>query len=67
MTAAWCMPASHKPPMVAVSIGLKRFSHELILKGREFAINVPNSKLLKEMWCWKKNWGQTFTFDKTVL
>jgi flavin reductase (DIM6/NTAB) family NADH-FMN oxidoreductase RutF len=59
MTAAWCMPASHKPPMVAVSIGLKRFSHELILQGKEFAINVPNSKLLKEMWCCGTRSGRT--------
>ncbi|MCK4603672.1 MAG: flavin reductase, partial [Deltaproteobacteria bacterium] len=22
MTAAWCMPTSHNPPMVAVSIGV---------------------------------------------
>jgi len=59
MTAAWCMPVSHKPPMVAVSIGLKRFSHELILQGKEFAINVPNSKLLKEMWCCGTKSGRT--------
>jgi flavin reductase (DIM6/NTAB) family NADH-FMN oxidoreductase RutF len=33
--------------MVAVSIGVTRFSHELILKSMEFAINVPHSKLLR--------------------
>jgi flavin reductase (DIM6/NTAB) family NADH-FMN oxidoreductase RutF len=58
MTAAWCMPASHSPPMVAVSIGLKRFSHELILQGGEFAINVPHRKLLREMWCCGTNSGR---------
>ncbi len=59
MTAAWCMPVSHKPPMVAVSIGLKRFSHELILQSREFAIYVPHSKLLKEVWCCGTKSGRT--------
>lgn len=59
MTAAWCMPTSHNPPMVAVSIGVTRFSHELILKSNEFAINVPHSKLLKEMWCCGTKSGRT--------
>lgn len=59
MTAAWCMPASHKPPMVAVSIGLTRFSHELILKAREFGINVPNRTLLRQMWCCGTRSGKT--------
>jgi len=51
MTAAWCMPVSHDPAMVAVSIGMRRFSHELICRGGAFALNVPPSKMLKEMWC----------------
>ncbi len=59
MTAAWCMPASHKPPMVAVSIGLGRFSRELILQSQEFAVDVPNSRLLKEMWCCGTKSGRT--------
>jgi flavin reductase (DIM6/NTAB) family NADH-FMN oxidoreductase RutF len=65
MTAAWCMPVSHKPPMVAVSIGPTRFSHELILQSREFAINVPNSKLLKQIWCCGTKSGRTA--DKFAL
>lgn len=32
MTAAWCMPVSHNPPMVAVAIWLTRFSHKLIVQ-----------------------------------
>jgi flavin reductase (DIM6/NTAB) family NADH-FMN oxidoreductase RutF len=37
----------------------------LILQGKEFAINVPNSKLLKEMWCCGTKSGRTK--DKFVL
>ncbi len=51
MTAAWCMPVSHKPPMLAVAIGSKRHTHDLIVQSREFAVNIPHQHLLKELWC----------------
>ena len=45
MAAAWHMPVSKKPPLYAVSISPKRFTYELILESREFAINfLPASK-----------------------
>jgi flavin reductase (DIM6/NTAB) family NADH-FMN oxidoreductase RutF len=58
MTAAWCMPVSHKPPMVAVAVGKSRFSHELILESGEFAINIPHRDLL-EVWYCGTNSGRT--------
>ncbi len=51
MTAAWCMPVSHNPPMLAVSIGPKRHTHALIVHSKEFAVNVPHQNLLKAVWC----------------
>jgi flavin reductase (DIM6/NTAB) family NADH-FMN oxidoreductase RutF len=51
MTAAWQMPVSFKPVLVAVSIGHERFSHEIILKSREFVINVPHLGMIKEVLC----------------
>jgi flavin reductase (DIM6/NTAB) family NADH-FMN oxidoreductase RutF len=51
MTAAWQMPVSFKPVLVAVSIGQERFSHELILQSREFVINIPHIRMLKEVLC----------------
>ncbi len=39
MAAAWHMPVSKKPPLYAVAISPKRFTYELILESREFAIN----------------------------
>ncbi|MHA1506588.1 MAG: flavin reductase family protein [Candidatus Asgardarchaeia archaeon] len=49
MTAAWCMPASLEPPLVAVAIGHGRYTHELIEKSGEFVINIPELNLLKEV------------------
>jgi len=51
MTAAWAMPVSHKPPMVAVAIGPSRCSHDLIIAGGEFVVNVPGADLLDAVWC----------------
>jgi flavin reductase (DIM6/NTAB) family NADH-FMN oxidoreductase RutF len=51
MTAAWQMPVSFKPMLVAVSIGHERFSHKLILEGREFVINIPHLEMIKEVLC----------------
>ena len=41
ITAAWCCPLSFDPPLVGVSIGKTRYSHSLIGRGKEFAINIP--------------------------
>jgi flavin reductase (DIM6/NTAB) family NADH-FMN oxidoreductase RutF len=51
MTAAWQMPVSFRPALIAVSIDRERFSHRLILKSREFVINIPNVGLMKEVLC----------------
>lgn len=51
MTAAWQMPVSFKPALVAVSIGHQRFSHELIVKSREFVVNIPHAGMMKEVLC----------------
>jgi len=40
MTAAWCAPTSFDPPLISINIGTSRFTHDLIMKSNEFAINV---------------------------
>jgi len=47
MPAAWVMPISLKPLMVAAAINPAAFTHELIDKSNEFAINVPNADLAR--------------------
>lgn len=39
LAATWHMPISTNPPLYAVSIATKRFTHELIIRSREFGIN----------------------------
>lgn len=40
MTAAWVARASFSPPLITVSIGKTRFSHDMISASGVFAINV---------------------------
>ena len=48
MPLAWAMPTSHSPPLVAISISSKRYSHALIEKTEEFVINIPTVKIVNE-------------------
>jgi flavin reductase (DIM6/NTAB) family NADH-FMN oxidoreductase RutF len=44
MTAAWVSRASFKPPLLSVSIGKARYSHDLIKESGVFAVNVLSEK-----------------------
>jgi len=48
ITLAWSMPVSMNPPLIAVSIAPKRYSHGLIEETGEFIVNIPSIELLKE-------------------
>ncbi|GAB4375604.1 MAG: flavin reductase family protein [Calditrichia bacterium] len=39
-TMAWVSPVSFNPPFLMVAVSPKRFTHELILKSKEFALMV---------------------------
>ena len=51
MTAAWCMPVSKKPPMLAVAIGPSRFTHDMIIESKEFAVCIPGRDLAEQVMC----------------
>ena len=42
ITLGWTMLTSHKPPMMAISIGLTRYSLEVIREAGEFVIAFPS-------------------------
>ena len=48
MTAAWVSRASFKPPLLSVSIGKTRYSHDLIKDSGVFAVNVLSDKQIAE-------------------
>lgn len=45
MAASWVFPLSMEPAMFGVSVAEKRFSCDLIRKGRGFGINLPHAAL----------------------
>lgn len=47
MPASWVIPVSLKPLLVAVAINPKAFTHEMIEKSGEFAINIPTGDLAR--------------------
>jgi len=48
MAASWVMPVSREPPIVAVAIAKTRFTYELIVKSKEFSLNIlPKEHLSK--------------------
>lgn len=46
MTAAWLMPVSFDPPLVAVAIHPGRLTHEYVSKSEHFALSFPTADLL---------------------
>jgi len=48
ITLAWTMPTSIDPPLVVISIGPKRYSHQIIEETGEFVVNVPTMKIVRQ-------------------
>lgn len=68
ITLAWAMPTSIEPPLVAVSIAPKRYSHILIEESKEFIINIPTMELLDEtMFCGRASGRDHDKFKETGL
>ena len=49
MIAGWNMKCSSEPPLFAVALSKKGYTHKLIRQSKEFVIAVPNKKLEKEV------------------
>ncbi|RLF11082.1 MAG: flavin reductase family protein [Thermoprotei archaeon] len=74
ITLSWFMPLSFKPPMVAIAVSPRRYSHKLIADVGEFVVNVPSMNLFRQMWiCGTKSGRSTdkikecgFTLEKSI-
>jgi len=68
ITLAWAMPTSINPPLVAISIAPKRHSHALIEETKEFVVNVPTMKILKEtLFCGRRSGRNYDKFKEASL
>jgi flavin reductase (DIM6/NTAB) family NADH-FMN oxidoreductase RutF len=48
-TVAWAGTICTKPPMLSISIRPERLSYDYIKTSGEFVINIPSSKMVKEL------------------
>jgi flavin reductase (DIM6/NTAB) family NADH-FMN oxidoreductase RutF len=68
MTCAWATPASEEPPVVVVCVSKEHYTAKLIRQTKEFVINIPTKRLLKELWiCGKTSGRGTDKFQKANL
>lgn len=68
ITLAWSMPTSFKPPLVAISVAGKRFSHGLIEGSGEFVVNIPPRELLEQVvFCGSTSGRSVDKFKETGL
>jgi flavin reductase (DIM6/NTAB) family NADH-FMN oxidoreductase RutF len=56
---AWTMPTSRDPALVAISVGLSRYSHGLIEETGEFVVNLPTVDIIKETLACGRTSGKT--------
>lgn len=68
ITIAWAIPVSIDPPLLAISIGKSRHSHDLVSESGEFAINIPDRDYLEEVkFCGSKSGSKVDKFAETDL
>ena len=68
MIAGWNMRCSSNPPLLAVSLSKKGFTHTLIQQTKEFTIAVPNKQLQKHLELFGSTHGnQTDKFKETGI
>jgi flavin reductase (DIM6/NTAB) family NADH-FMN oxidoreductase RutF len=48
ITLAWAGTVCSEPPMIGLGIRPSRYSHKLIENSKEFVVNIPTAKILKE-------------------
>ncbi len=68
ITLAWAMPTSISPPLVAISVKPTRHSYKLIEKTKEFTVNIPTMKIVKEtLFCGRQSGENCHKFKETNL
>ncbi len=68
ISIAWIMPISRNPPLLALSVSPKRYSHKLIVEDREFVVNIPPYELKDQvLFCGRKSGRDFDKFKETRL
>ena len=64
----WSMCASFVPPLVAISVGKTRYSHQLITEGKEFVLAFPHEGMEDDvLYCGTHSGRKVDKFEETGL
>ncbi len=64
----WNMPTSHSPPIAAISIGITRYSHQLVHESQEFVLVFPSFEMRDQvMYCGTHSGRAVDKFQQTGL
>jgi len=47
ISLSFSMPVSYSPPILVISVGLSKYSHQLIEETKEFVVNTPTGEMGK--------------------
>jgi flavin reductase (DIM6/NTAB) family NADH-FMN oxidoreductase RutF len=50
MACSWITPISEEPPLIALSLWRRGYTHQLIEVVKEFTVNIPSADLVKAVW-----------------
>jgi len=68
ITLGWAMPTSGDPPMCAISIGIGRYSHDLLQQVPEFVLAFPAEDMEEAMlFCGSQSGRRVDKFKETGL
>lgn len=68
MVAGWNTKCSSEPPMFAVALWKKGYTHKLIHESKEFVVAVPNQSLVEEAEYFGSHHGDKVNkFEKTKI
>lgn len=68
ITLAWVGTVCSEPPMIGISVRPTRYSHKLIANSKEFVVNIPPTKIIKETdYCGVTSGKDVNKFSETKL
>ena len=68
ITLAWAGTVCSEPPMIGLGIRPSRYSHSLIENSKEFVVNIPTTKILRETdYCGVTSGREVDKFNETKL
>lgn len=68
ITITYIAGVNETPPMLGLAIRPQKFSHHLLVQSKEFVVNVPDEKLLKEVdFCGSVSGRDVFKFEQARL